>query len=95
MNEEKAQGRNYSYILTTNKLDLGRSKRKMIRRMMCTVTSVHAKFGVSAAKIKRGKHPKCGTYTMHIINKIHNGHNCIHYIRSCKKNDFRYLNMHE
>ena len=33
---------------------------KIIRRMIhILVTSVHAKFGASAAKIERSKHPKC------------------------------------
>ena len=50
------------------------------------VTSVHANFEASAAKIERSKHLKCevpneGIYirTKHSINEIHNVHYCIQY----------------
>ena len=37
-----------------------KAKQKIIRRTVYTlVTGVHAKFGTSAIKIERSKHPKC------------------------------------
>ena len=40
------------------------------------VKSVHAKFGVSAAKFERNKGSKCEVPN---DSEIHNAHNCIHY----------------